>query len=156
MSVTVNTMNLLKDSNPSELKVLGENVYSVQNGDSDLILEVLKVDLADKTMTIRSSHRTFDIVFKDELDLVLDKMGIKRSAEVVSKNIKAPMPGKVLEVLAKVGDKIMKGDNVLILEAMKMENVIKAEMDCIIKKIHIAKLENVEKNQILIELDFAD
>ena len=42
MSVTVNTMNLLKDSNPSELKVLGENVYSVQNGDSDLILEVLK------------------------------------------------------------------------------------------------------------------
>ena len=83
-------------------------------------------------------------------------MGIKRSAEVVSKNIKAPMPGKVLEVLAKVGDKMMKGDNVLILEAMKMENVIKAEMDCIIKKIHIAKLENVEKNQILIELDFAD
>ncbi|MBK6526747.1 MAG: acetyl-CoA carboxylase biotin carboxyl carrier protein subunit [Crocinitomicaceae bacterium] len=156
MSVTVNTMNLLKDSNPSELKVLGENVYSVQNGDSDLILEVLKVDLADKTMTIRSSHRTFDIVFKDELDLVLDKMGIKRSAEVVSKNIKAPMPGKVLEVLANVGDKLMKGDNVLILEAMKMENVIKAEMDCVIKKIHIAKLENVEKNQILIELDFAD
>lgn len=119
MSVTVNTMNLLKDSNPSELKVLGENVYAVQNGDSDLILEVLKVDLADKTMTIRSSHRTFDIVFKDELDLVLDKMGIKRSAEVVSKNIKAPMPGKVLEVLAKVGDKMMKGDNVLILEAIE-------------------------------------
>jgi acetyl/propionyl-CoA carboxylase alpha subunit len=141
MSVTVNTMNLLKDSNPSELKVLGENVYSVQNGDSDLILEVLKVDLADKTMTIRSSHRTFDIVFKDELDLVLDKMGIKRSAEVVSKNIKAPMPGKVLEVLAKVGDKMMKGDNVLILEAMKMENVIKAEMDCIIKKSTLLNLK---------------
>lgn len=156
MSVTVSTMNLLKDSNPSELKVLGENVYSVLNGDSSLILEVLKVDLTDKTMTIRTSHRTFDIVFKDELDLVLDKMGIKRSADVVSKNIKAPMPGKVLEVLAKVGDKILKGDNVLILEAMKMENVIKAEMDCTIKKIHIAKLENVEKNQILIELDFAD
>lgn len=156
MPVIVNTQNLLSDSNVSEIEHLGDNVYAVRNGDSNLILEVLKVDLADKTMTIRSSHRTFDIVFKDELDLVLDKMGIKRSTDVVSKNIKAPMPGKVLEVLAKVGDKIMKGDNVLILEAMKMENVIKAEMDCIIKKIHINKLENVEKNQILIELDFAD
>lgn len=156
MSVTVNTMNLLKDSNPSEIKVLGENVFSVDNGSSNLILEVLKVDLADKTMTIRTNHRTFDVVFKDELDVVLDKMGIKRSAEVVSKNIKAPMPGKVLEILAQEGAKISKGDNVLILEAMKMENVIKAEIDCVIKKIHISKLDNVEKNQILIELELAD
>lgn len=64
------------------------------------------------------------------------------------------MPGKVLELLAKEGDTLSKGDNILILEAMKMENVIKAEVDCVIKKIHISSQENVEKNQVLIELDF--
>lgn len=156
MPLTVNTFNLLVQANSSQLKVLGDHVYAVNNGDAQVIMEVLKVDLADKTMTIRSSHRTFDLVFKDELDLVLDKMGIKRSSELISKNVKAPMPGKVLEVLAKVGDKLLKGDNILILEAMKMENVIKAEMDCTIKKINISKLENVEKNQVLIELENAD
>lgn len=156
MAITVSTMDLLKNSTYSDLKVLGDHVYAVRDGESEQILEVLKVNLNDKTMTIRSRHNTYDLVFKDELDLVLDKMGIKRSADIVNKNIKAPMPGKVLEVLAQEGDKLQKGDNILILEAMKMENVIKAELDCIIKKIHITKLENVEKNQILIELDFAD
>ena len=156
MPLTVNTADLLVQANSSQLKVLGDNVYAVANGDAQVIMEVLKIDLADKTISIRSSHRTFDLVFKDELDLVLDKMGIKRSSELISKNVKAPMPGKVLEVLAKVGDKLLKGDNILILEAMKMENVIKAEMDCTIKKINISKLENVEKNQVLIELENAD
>lgn len=156
MPVTVNTMNLLINSNPQEITDLGSNVYSFPAGSKDLVLEVIKVDLADKTMTIRTNHSVFDLVFKDDLDLVLDKMGIKRSSELINRNIKAPMPGKVLDVLAKEGDKLLKGDNILILEAMKMENVIKAETDCTIKKIHISKLENVEKNQVLIELDIAD
>ena len=156
MSVTVHTANLLITSTQSELKVLGDNVYSVSKNGKTHILEVLKVNLDDKTLTIRSNHRTFDLVFKDELDLVLDKMGIKRSAELVNKNVKAPMPGKVLEVLAKEGAKLTKGDNLLILEAMKMENVIKAETDCVVKKVFVSKQENVEKNQVLIELDFAN
>jgi len=154
MSITVHTANLLLGASSSELKVLGDQVYAVSSNGKTHVLEVLKVNLEDKTMTIRSNHRTYDLVFKDELDLVLDKMGIKRSAELVNKNVKAPMPGKVLEVLAKAGDRLSKGDNLLILEAMKMENVIKAEVDCVVKKVHITKLENVEKNQVLIELDF--
>lgn len=154
MSVTVYTADLLIGATSSELKVLGDNVYALTKNGITCVLEVLKVNLDDKSMTIRSNHRTFDLVFKDELDLVLDKMGIKRSVELVNKNVKAPMPGKVLEVLAKEGDKLAKGDNMLILEAMKMENVIKAEVDCVVLKVHITKLENVEKNQVLIELDF--
>src|SRR5687768_3321228 len=101
MSVTVHTANLLIGSGLSEIKALGDSVYSISKNGKMHVLEVLKVNLDDKTMTIRSNHRTFDLVFKDELDLVLDKMGIKRSAELVNKNVKAPMPGKVLEILAK-------------------------------------------------------
>ncbi|MBK9190518.1 MAG: acetyl-CoA carboxylase biotin carboxyl carrier protein subunit [Crocinitomicaceae bacterium] len=136
------------------VNVLGNNVYQIDKEDSSLILEVLKVDLTEKSITVRSNHRTYDLIFKDQLDHVLDKMGIKRTSELVNKNVKAPMPGKVLELLAKEGDTLSKGDNILILEAMKMENVIKAEVDCVIKKIHISSQENVEKNQVLIELDF--
>ncbi len=151
MPVTVSIADL---TSTGVVNVLGNNVYQIDKEDSSLILEVLKVDLTEKSITVRSNHRTYDLIFKDQLDHVLDKMGIKRTSELVNKNVKAPMPGKVLELLAKEGDTLSKGDNILILEAMKMENVIKAEVDCVIKKIHISSQENVEKNQVLIELDF--
>lgn len=154
MISAIQTKNLLNSFSSSELKVLDENVYEISHGNISFVIEVLKIDLHEKTMTIRSSHRVYDLIFKDELDLVLDKMGIKRSTENVARNVKAPMPGKVIDVLAKEGDKILKGDNILILEAMKMENVIKAEIDCTVLKIHISKQDNVEKNQVLVELDF--
>ena len=151
MPVTVSIADL---TSTGVVNVLGNNVYQIDKEDSSLILEVLKVDLTEKSITVRSNHRTYDLIFKDQLDHVLDKMGIKRTSELVNKNVKAPMPGKVLELLAKEGDTLSKGDNILILEAMKMENVIKAEVDCVIKKIHISSQENVKKNQVLIELDF--
>ena len=80
-------------------------------------------------------------------------MGIKRTFEALNTDIKAPMSGKVLSVVVAEGDEVKKGDAILILEAMKMENVLKAEGDCIIKKILINTEESVEKNQVLIELD---
>ncbi len=63
------------------------------------------------------------------------------------------MLGLVLKIIAKEGEELKKGDNLLILEAMKMENMIKAPADIIIKKIHIKEGDKVEKNQILLILD---
>jgi biotin carboxyl carrier protein len=64
--------------------------------------------------------------------------------------IKAPMPGLVLSVLVTEGDEVKKGDNLLVLEAMKMENMIKSPTDGIIKKIEIKQGNKVEKNELLI------
>lgn len=141
--------NALKSMN---LVRLDENVFSVETENGTMVLEVLAVDLNLKTLTIRYKHTVYDFSFKNDLDLVLDKMGIKRSVDNVSTDIKAPMPGKVIDVLVQEGDEVAKGDGILILEAMKMENVLKAEHDCIIKSALIAKGESVEKNQVLIEL----
>lgn len=153
---TVNTSQILSSIDFEELNVLGSNVFELVCKEDRKVIEVLSFDLDNKTITIRYRHHTYDIVFKNDLDRVLDKMGIKRSAENISRDVKAPMPGKVIELIAKVGDQLEKGDGILILEAMKMENVLKAVAPCRIKKILINKLDNVEKNQILIELDIAD
>jgi biotin carboxyl carrier protein len=64
--------------------------------------------------------------------------------------LKAPMPGLVLDVRVKVGDVIKKGEPLVVLEAMKMENVLKSIADVTIKKIAIEKGNAVEKNQVLI------
>lgn len=150
----VKTAEFLTQSNFTDLNHLGNNIFELNTLEGVLIIEVLTIDLDNKSMSIRHKHHTYDLVFKNELDLILDKMGIKRSTENLNKDVKAPMPGKVIQLIAKEGDKLSKGDGLLILEAMKMENVIKAEADCTIRKILISKLDNVEKNQILIELDF--
>ena len=61
------------------------------------------------------------------------------------------MPGLVLSVLVKEGDEVKKGDNLLVLEAMKMENIIKSPADVTIKSIKIKASDKVEKNQVLIQ-----
>ena len=68
-------------------------------------------------------------------------------------DIKAPMPGLVIEVAVEIGQTVTKGDKVLILEAMKMENVIKAAGDGVVKAIHTTKGQPVEKGQLLIEME---
>lgn len=154
-------VNLIKtidfDSNDSGMKIekLVPGVYEVKKGGEKFIIEVLSVDTATKSISIRHQHSVHDLVFKNDLDLILDKMGIKRTVETLKKNITAPMPGKVIDVMAAEGKSVAKGEGILILEAMKMENVLKAEADCLIKKIIVQKGESVEKNQLLVELDHA-
>ena len=77
----------------------------------------------------------------------MDKM-LQTKANVV----KAPMPGLVLRIIAKEGDTVKKGDGILVLEAMKMENVIKADGDGTIKRICVSEKQAVEKNTLLVEL----
>jgi biotin carboxyl carrier protein len=63
--------------------------------------------------------------------------------------IKAPMPGLVLRILASEGEEVQKGGNLLVLEAMKMENIIKAPADVIIKSVKVNPGDKVEKNQVM-------
>lgn len=146
---TTGIENVLTDHHVIDL---GNQVYKVNKDNTEFVLEVLAVDYALKTITVRHKHSVYDIVFKNNLDFVLDKMGIKRAVDNVSTDIKAPMPGKVIDVLVKEGDQVSKGDGILILEAMKMENVLKAEHDCSIKAVTVEKGVSVEKNQVLVEL----
>lgn len=69
------------------------------------------------------------------------------------KTIAAPMPGKVIEIKVEKGKKVKKGDVVLILEAMKMEQEIKSEIDGYVEDISVKEGEAVTKEQILITIN---
>lgn len=66
--------------------------------------------------------------------------------------IKAPMPGLVLKIMISENQDINEGDSVLILEAMKMENVIKSPGTGKVKIIKVKERDAVEKNEVLVEL----
>ncbi|MCL4145650.1 UNVERIFIED_CONTAM: hypothetical protein GTU68_019273 [Idotea baltica] len=61
------------------------------------------------------------------------------------------MPGLILDILVEVGQTIQKGDQLMILEAMKMENVLKAPGEGSISSIEVSQGDSVEKNQVLIK-----
>jgi biotin carboxyl carrier protein len=84
---------------------------------------------------------------------LVKKLGLSVAAGQKVKEIKAPMPGLVLDVMAKIGQTVQKGDGLLILEAMKMENVIKAQGDGVVKLVQIEKGQTVEKGAILVEME---
>jgi len=71
----------------------------------------------------------------------------------IQKSLPAPMPGLILEVKVSDGDKVAKGDPLVIIEAMKMENVIKAPADGVVKTVNVAQGDSVEKGDQMLEFE---
>lgn len=113
-------------------------------------IEVVELDKQEKTATVKVNGSIYSITIKDQFDQLLKQLGMDSLAVNKIAQIKAPMPGLVLNVLVAEGDEIKKGDNLLVLEAMKMENMIKSPTDGIIKKLEIKQGDKVEKNQLLV------
>lgn len=89
----------------------------------------------------------------DERAQLLEKMGMSARTVVASGDIKAPMPGKVLQVLVNVGDTVEEGEALLVLEAMKMENVIKAIAEGTVLDIPVSPGQAVEKGSLLVAFE---
>ncbi len=123
------------------------------DGNASVKAELLDIDLDSKVVTLSIDGKQHTVVIEDKLDILIDELGFTAEANVVIKDIKAPMPGLVLEIMVKEGDQVEKDSQLLILEAMKMENVLKCPGDGIVKEISIAKGDAVEKGQLLISLD---
>ena len=114
-------------------------------------IEVVNFNRADKTAEIKINNQHCTISAKDQFDLLLEKMGLNNLSVGRISELKAPMPGMVLKVLVNEGMAVKKGDSLFILEAMKMENIIKASADVVIKSVKIKPGFKVEKGQVLIE-----
>lgn len=111
--------------------------------------EVISLDKAAKTAEIKVNGNIYHVSAKDQFDVLLDQLGFSSQDSSKISEVKAPMPGLVLKVFVNVGDEVPKGDNLFILEAMKMENIIKAPADVTIKSIKIKAGDKVEKGQVL-------
>ncbi|MGZ4036047.1 MAG: acetyl-CoA carboxylase biotin carboxyl carrier protein subunit, partial [Bacteroidia bacterium] len=113
-------------------------------------VEVVKADAAEKSFLVSVNGNKYQLNVKDKFDELLKSLGFDDLNAKKVNEIKAPMPGLVLDVRVAEGDSVKKGDPILVLEAMKMENIIKSPTDGIVKKINVKKGLAVEKNQVLI------
>lgn len=106
-----------------------------------------------KKITVEVEGERFEVSIRDPLDQMLDKMGFSAVANKQIKEIKAPMPGLVLEIAVTEGQDMNEGDKILILVAMKMENSILIHTNARIKRIAVTAGQAVDKGQLLVELE---
>lgn len=132
-------------------KSLGE-MHILHNGKS-YTAEMINNNPATKEMTLLVNGNKYTVALRDEYDLLLDSLGLSAQMNAVDLDLKAPMPGLVLDVKVKDGQQVKKGDALLILEAMKMENVLKATADATIQSIKAIKGKTVDKNEVLIQFE---
>lgn len=132
---------------------LGNGKLHVLQNNKAYHCELLDADFNNKKLTVLVNGNKYELKIEDEYDQLIDKMGLSAVVAHKISNIKAPMPGLIIDVLVEPGQTIEKGTPLLILEAMKMENVLKSEGEGIVKSIEVMKAQAVDKGQILIEME---
>lgn len=95
----------------------------------------------------------YSVSVQSEREKQMDVMTTGKVSRAGVKEIKAPMPGLVVEVEVKEGDTVTKGSGLVIVEAMKMENEMKSPVDGVVQEVRVQKRDTVEKEQILIVIE---
>ena len=134
-----------------DIKRIQEGYFHILLENRSYRAEIVEMDSARKTFLIKINGRNYPLVLKDKFDLLLEKMGMNTNAGAKVNNVRAPMPGLIIDLKVKNGDTVKAGDPLLILEAMKMENIIKAPGNATVRSVKVSMGEGVEKNQVLIE-----
>lgn len=112
-------------------------------------VELIEHRKAEKVLLLKVNSKEYLVEISDQYDELLHKLGFDKAISNHIKELKAPMPGMVLNILVKEGDEVAKGDNLIILEAMKMENIIKSPADGVVKDIKVGVGDKVEKNEVM-------
>ncbi|PJC62892.1 MAG: acetyl-CoA carboxylase biotin carboxyl carrier protein subunit [Flavobacteriales bacterium CG_4_9_14_0_2_um_filter_32_27] len=127
-----------------------DHLFHAIKDDKSYNLELLKLNSDEKTVFVKVNGVKFKMQLQNKYDELLHILGMDNLLITKVAELKAPMPGLVLSLLAKEGETVQKGDTLLILEAMKMENAIKSPTDGVIKNISVNTGEAVEKNQLIL------
>lgn len=151
--IEVQSDRLLLNSEETTLDSIsvGNCKFSVIRANRSFQVELVEENRGEKRSVVKVNGRTYQVQIEDQYDQLLKKLGLDISQSNKVLEIKAPMPGLVLKVLVEPGQEIQKGDSLLILEAMKMENMIKSPTSGTVSKILVKTGDKVEKNGIMIQ-----
>lgn len=144
----------LEKKKAHELDVIqiDEQSFHIVDQKQSYIIKIDAVDLSDNSVHLSINDHPIKVQIQDERMEIIKALGFDLEVKKKVDEILAPMPGLVVDVLVKEGDTVKEGDPILILEAMKMENIINAPADAEIVEILISKEDKVEKSEKLVQL----
>ena len=141
------------DAFDGDLVQLDERRYHLIKNQRSFEIEVVELNRAEKQVSLKVNGKIYHLEVKSKMDKLLEKMGFSSLGAGKVSEIKAPMPGMVLEIMVEPGQQVNKGDAVAVLEAMKMENILKSPADGVVKSIKAKQGEAVEKNEVLLNFE---
>lgn len=143
-----------------EFEISVEEAQQVNLSDNHVIhcnnsyrIEWLACDYYQKKYVLTLNGSRHEVQITDDLDLLILSLGLSVKASQNKSDILAPMPGRIIKAEVSVGQKVKKGDALITLEAMKMENTLQAQNDGVIKAVHIREGDTVAKKQLLVEFE---
>jgi biotin carboxyl carrier protein len=140
----------LTDVDNITLNNIDVNNQIILDNNKSKLVSVKGADHELKRYQIQIDGRIYQVQISDAVDQQILKMNMKSKKSNQLKELRAPMPGLVRQVNVKVGDQVDAGDSLFILEAMKMENILKSPVNGTVSDIFVKPGESVEKNQILL------
>lgn len=150
--ITIQEDQLIVDGAPKEytLEVLGDGYLSMVVDGQSVSVSVEPMD--GDTVRVTIDGRRTEVEVKDERDLLVDEFGLGEDG-AGGGEVRAPMPGLVLDILVEEGEQVEAEQGLLVLEAMKMENELKAPSSGVVRTITATEGEAVDKDALLIEIE---
>lgn len=130
-----------------------QNSFHILKDHQSRNAEILEKDFLRKTYTIRLDSAVYTVKISDALDQLIEDMGFGRGETGHITEVKAPMPGLVLDTQVEAGQSVGENETLIVLEAMKMENIILSPRSGVIKSVTVKKGDAVDKGQLLITFE---
>jgi len=132
---------------------LNKNEYHLLKNNKAHNVKVVDSNLNLKSYVVEVNGNSYEVQIENDLDQLIADMGFSVGSSKKIDTIKAPMPGLILEIIVKDGQDVTEGENLVILEAMKMENVITSPRDGKIKSIEVQQGDAIDKNALILKFE---
>ena len=138
---------------PFDMARLDEYSIHVLNEHLSYKTSIHQADFHNKSYRVSVNGKPYDVKIADLMDQLISDMGFELGSARNISQIEAPMPGLILDIQVSEGDSVQEGDALLVLEAMKMENVILSPREGVVKKVAVTKGMAVDKKHLLVEFE---
>ncbi|MCE3007687.1 MAG: acetyl-CoA carboxylase biotin carboxyl carrier protein subunit [Bacteroidetes bacterium] len=143
-------LSTLPDGSRVQWQPAGPYRWQAEHGGKTYRILLLGQDVETATLDIRLNGKRMQLQYETLEMRLQKKIGIEPGAVQKVTDLRAPMPGLIRALPISPGQQIAKGEPLIVLEAMKMENVIKSPADVVIASIAVQVGQAVEKNQVLV------
>lgn len=113
----------------------------------------LALDVTNDGIRVLFDGQEYSAKVEDQRQRMLRSIGGGAKEHGAALSLKAPMPGLVVKIEVKVGDEVKRGQGIVVVEAMKMENEVRAPGNGTVKEIRVKERQVVEKGEVLVVLE---
>jgi biotin carboxyl carrier protein len=162
--ISAQTLEIDGKEQQYDFRPIGDRAFSLILDGKSLVFNLIGDDASTgakngmdgflgQTVRISIQGREYSVLVDDDRSLLFKKFVSKGHSTGGAQVIRAPMPGLISRVEVEVGQEVTKGQGLLVLEAMKMENELRATGSGRVKKVHVEKGKPVEKDASLITIE---